>query len=115
MPVAATRPCCHDQDHRRALQSFLSGKLPRADCHHLGLRRGLDAVLPDGRAAARRVDESASGRAFGGMALRNWQTGWQGSLEWKAAFADSPPRILLILFRPMQDPRQLSRGAYRSV
>jgi hypothetical protein len=26
------------QDHRRALQSFLSGKLPRADRHHLGLR-----------------------------------------------------------------------------
>ena len=79
-----------DQDHRRALQSVLSGKLPRADRHHLGLRQCLDAVLPDGRAAARRVDEGASGRAPSGMALRDRQTGWQGSLGWKAAFLESP-------------------------
>jgi hypothetical protein len=32
------------------------------------------------------VDEAASRRAPGGMALRDWQTGWQGSLGWKAAF-----------------------------
>ena len=47
------RGTCHDQDHRCALQSLRSDKLPRADRHHLGLRRRLDAVLPDGRAAAR--------------------------------------------------------------
>ena len=29
---------CRDQDHRRALQSLLSGKLPRADRRRLGLR-----------------------------------------------------------------------------
>ena len=40
----------------------------------------LDAVLPDGRAAARRVDEAASGRTPCGMALRDRQTGSQGSL-----------------------------------
>ena len=38
MPIAATGFSFHDQDHRRALQSLLSGKLPRADRHHLGLR-----------------------------------------------------------------------------
>src|SRR6202030_2734482 len=86
MPVATTGLSCRDQDHRRALQSLLSGKLPRRDRYHLGLRSRLDAVLPDGRAAARRVDEAASRRAPGGMALRDWQTGWQGSLGWKATF-----------------------------
>jgi hypothetical protein len=35
---------------------------------------GLDAVLPDGRAAASRVDEAASGRAPGRVALPNRQT-----------------------------------------
>src|SRR5882757_1557193 len=85
MPIAATGLSCRDQDHRRALQSLRSGKLPRTDRHHLGLRWSLDAVLPDGRAAARRVDEAASRRAPSGMALRDWQTGWQGSLGWKAA------------------------------
>src|SRR6266853_3327242 len=80
MLIVVTGFSCRDQDHRRALQSLLSGKLLRADRHHLGLRRRLDAVLPDGRAAARRVDEAASRRAPGGMALRDWQTGWQGSL-----------------------------------
>ena len=85
MPIVLTGLSCRDQDHRRALQSLLSGKLPRADRDHLGLRWRLGAVLPDGRAAARRVDESASGRAPGGMALRHRQTGWQGSLGWKAA------------------------------
>jgi hypothetical protein len=70
-----------DQDRRRALQSLLSGQLPRAYRHHLRLRRRLDAVLPDGRAAACRLDEAASGRALGHMALRNRQTGWQGSLR----------------------------------
>src|SRR5215471_21337776 len=29
---------CHDRDHRRALQSLVSGKLLRAKRHHLGLR-----------------------------------------------------------------------------
>ena len=86
MPIVATGYSCRDQDHRRALQSRLSDKLPRADRHHLGLRRGLNALLPDGRAAARGMDEAASRRAPGGMALRDWQTGWQGSLGWKLAF-----------------------------
>src|SRR5882757_4372576 len=85
MPIAATGLSCRDQDHRRALQSLRSGKLPRTDRHHLGLRWSLDAVLPDGRAAARRVDEAASRRALGGMALRDWKTGWQGSLGWFTA------------------------------
>src|ERR1700758_956654 len=49
---------CHDQNHRRALQSLLFSKLPRADRHHLRLRRRLAEVLPNGRAAARRVDEA---------------------------------------------------------
>jgi hypothetical protein len=72
MPIAVTGGSSRDQNHSRALQSLFSDKLPRADRHHLGLRRRLDAVLPDGRAAARRVDEPASGRAPGGMALRDW-------------------------------------------
>jgi hypothetical protein len=76
MPVVATGFSC--RDHRRALQSLLLGKLPRADRHHFGLRRGLHAILPYGRAAARGVDEAASSRAPGGMALRDRQTGWQG-------------------------------------
>ena len=38
MPIVATGFSCRDQDHRRALQSLVSGKLPRADRHHLGLR-----------------------------------------------------------------------------
>jgi hypothetical protein len=80
MPIVATGFSSRDQDHRRALQSLLSGKLPRAHRHHLGLRRGLNAILPDGRAAARGVDEAASGRAPGGMALRDRQAGWQESL-----------------------------------
>ena len=92
MLIVATRSSCRDQDHRRALQSLLSGELPRADRHHLGLRRGLNAILPDGRAPAR-VDEGASRRAPGGMALRDRQTGWQGSLEWKAAFLESSRAI----------------------
>ena len=29
---------CRDQHHRRALQSFCSGKLPRADRDHIRLR-----------------------------------------------------------------------------
>src|SRR5258708_31934387 len=74
MPIAAMG-FYRDQDHRRALQSLLSGKLPRADRHHLGLGHRLDAVLPDGRAAARRVDEGPSGGAPGGVALRDRQTG----------------------------------------
>src|SRR3979490_2673669 len=89
MPIVAMGFSCRDKDHRRALQSLLSGKLPRADRHHLGLRSRLDAVLPDGRAAARGVDEAASRRAPGGMALRDRQTGWQRSLGWKAAFLES--------------------------
>src|SRR6202011_3460729 len=97
MLIAAMEFSCRDQDHRRALQSLLSGKLPRADRHHLGLRRRLDAVLPDGRAAARRVDEAASGRAPCCMALRDRKTGWQGSLGWKAAFPGA--------FNPLIQPR----------
>jgi hypothetical protein len=85
MPIAAVG-LSRDQDHRRALQSVLSGRLPRADRHHLGFRQRLDAVLRDGRAAARRVDEGPSGRAPSGMALRDRQTGWQGSLGWKNNF-----------------------------
>src|SRR5258707_7442872 len=84
MPIAAMG-LARDQDHRRTVQSLFSGKLPRTDRHHLGLRQRLDAILPDGRAAARRVDEGPSGRAPGGMALRDRQTGWQGSLEWPRA------------------------------
>jgi hypothetical protein len=34
----ATMGACHDRDHRRTLQFVFSGKLPRADRHHLGLR-----------------------------------------------------------------------------
>src|ERR1043166_6092569 len=82
-PTAATGVSCRDQDHRRAVQSLLSDKLPRTDRHHLGLRRRLAAVMPCGRATARRVDEAAFGRAPGGMALRGWETGWQGSLGGK--------------------------------
>ena len=85
MPIIAAGFSCRDQDHRRTLQSLLSGKVPRADRHHFGLRRGLDAILPDGRAAARGMDEAASRRAPGGMALRDLQTGWQAGLGWKAA------------------------------
>src|ERR1700758_1600502 len=58
MPTAAKWTSCHDQNHRRALQSLLFSKLPRADRHHLRLRRRLAEVLPNGRAAARRVDEA---------------------------------------------------------
>jgi hypothetical protein len=32
------------------------------------------------------VDEGPSGRAPSGMALRDRQTGWQGSLGWKNNF-----------------------------
>ena len=79
-PIATMWCSRHDQDHRRALQPLLSRKLPRADRHHVGLRRRLNAVLPDGRAAARRVDAATPGRTPGGMALRHRQTGSQGSL-----------------------------------
>ena len=44
-------------------------------------------------APARGVYEGASRRAPGGMALRDRQTGWQGSLEWKAAFLESSRAI----------------------
>jgi hypothetical protein len=37
MPIVATGLSCRDKDHRRALQSLLTGKLPRADRHHFGL------------------------------------------------------------------------------
>jgi hypothetical protein len=70
MRIAATG-FFRDQDHRRALQSFFAGNLPRTNRHDLGLRRRLDAVLPDGRAAARRLDEVPPGRAPCGMALRD--------------------------------------------
>src|SRR6059036_1588136 len=53
VPIMATGCPCRDQDHRRTLQSLLSGRLPRADRHHIGLRSGLNAILPGGRAAAR--------------------------------------------------------------
>src|SRR2546423_195648 len=66
----AARRTYHDRDHRCALQFVFTGKSPRADRHHLGLRGLLDAVLPDRRTAARRLDESASDRAPCGMALR---------------------------------------------
>ena len=89
MPIVAAGFSCRDQDYRRALQSVLSGELLRADRHHLGLRWGLNAILPDGRTAARGVDEAASGQAVGGMALRGRQTGWQGSLGLKATFLGS--------------------------
>ena len=89
MLLAATGLFYHDQDHCRALQPLLSGKLPRADCHHLRLCRRLDAVLLDGRAATRRVDEATSGRAPGGLALLDRQTGGQGSLGRKRVSADA--------------------------
>jgi hypothetical protein len=94
MHIVATGFCGRDQDHRRALQSLLSGKLPRGDRHHLGLRGRLDAVLHDGRAAARRVDEAASGRTPSGLALRDRHTGWQGSLGLKATFPDVLNRLI---------------------
>ena len=71
MPIVRTGFSYRDQGHRHALQSLLSGKLPRADGHQFGLRRGLNAILPDGRAAACRVDEAAPHRAPSGMALRD--------------------------------------------
>ena len=74
MPIVATRFSCRDQDHRRPLQSLGSGQLLRANRHDIGLRRGLNAILPDGRTAARGMDEAASGRAPGGKALRDRQT-----------------------------------------
>jgi hypothetical protein len=58
MSIAATG-FFHDQDHRGALPSLFSCELPEGDRHHWRF----DAVLPDGRAAARRVDEATSGRA----------------------------------------------------
>ena len=91
MRTAATGISCRDQDYRRALQSLLSDKLPRADRYHLGLRRSLHAVLPDRRAAIGRVDEAASGRALGGVALRDRQTGWQGSLGLSFPQVNSDP------------------------
>jgi hypothetical protein len=94
MPIAAKWTSCHDQDHRSALQSLLFGKLPRADRHYLRLRRRFDAVLPNGRTAARRVDEAASGRAPGGMAVRGRQAGWQGSLVWKPGFLGALKRLI---------------------
>jgi hypothetical protein len=36
-PAAATGVSCRDQDYRRALQSLVSGQLPRADGDDLGL------------------------------------------------------------------------------
>ena len=80
MPIVATGFSCRDQDHRRPLQSLLSGKLLRGNRHHLELRCGVHAILLDGRAAARGVDEGAPRRAPGGMALRDRQPGWQGCL-----------------------------------
>lgn len=81
MPIAATGVCDRDHDHRRALQSLLAGKLPRADRHQLGLRSSFDAVLPDGRAPAGRVDEATSGRAPCRMALCVRQARSPGSLK----------------------------------
>jgi hypothetical protein len=85
MPIAATGVSCRDQDHRRALCHL---SVP-ANCHEQKSpsRTSLTSrsVLPDGRAAARRVDEAASGRAPGSMALRHRQTG--GSLGCKAAIS----------------------------
>jgi len=81
MPIVAAEFSCRDQDHRRTLQSLLSRRLPRADRHQLGPCGGINAFLLDGRAATRGVDEAAPRRAPGGMALRDRQTGWQGSLE----------------------------------
>jgi len=79
MPIAATG-ISRDQDHRRALQPILAGRLPRADRHHVGLRRRLDDFLPDGRASTCRLDEAACGRVPCGLALRDRQTRWQRSL-----------------------------------
>jgi len=106
MPIIAMGLSCRDQDHRRALQSLLSGKLSRADRHHLGLRRDLNAILPDGHAAARGVDEATSHRAPGGMALRDWQTRWQGSLGRKAAFLG---RVKSGIMPPVADILRSSR------
>ena len=50
-----------------------------ADCREQIVTTCLCAVLPDGRAATRRMDERASGRAFGSVALCDRQTGCQGS------------------------------------
>lgn len=52
MAIVATA-FSRDQGHRRALQSLISDKLPGADRYHVGLRCGIDAILPDGSAAAR--------------------------------------------------------------
>jgi hypothetical protein len=89
MPIVAAEFCCRDQNHRRALQPLLSRNLPRADRHHLGPRGGLNAFLLGRRAATRGVNEAASRRAPGGMAFRDRQRKWQGSLEWRAAVLES--------------------------
>ena len=39
-------------------------------------------------------------RAPGGMALRDWQTGWQGSLGWKAAFLEFAANPIDAIFAP---------------
>ena len=118
MPVAATAGPYRDQDHRRALQSLLPGRLPRADRHHLRLRRCIYAVLPDGRAAARRLDEAASGRAPCSLALRVGQAGWPGSLRVssfraflceRASKRNGPPRTWPCIARFEADAKVISR------
>jgi hypothetical protein len=75
-PIPIDGFSCRDQDHRRALQSLLSG-----NCHEETVTTSdfaevsMQSCLPDGLAAARGVDEAASRRAPGGMALRDLQTG----------------------------------------
>jgi len=79
-PIATMELSGRDQHHRRALQTVRAGKLPRANRYHIGLRRSVDAVLPDGRAAARRMDATASSRASRRMALRDGRRRSQGRL-----------------------------------
>jgi len=55
------------------------------------------------------VDEAASGRAPGGMALRDRQTGRQGSLGWKAAFLAGSSRPI----RPVSSSIPIVRATLR--
>ena len=105
LAIVATGFSGHDQDYRRALQSLFSGNLPRADSHHIRVRVRLHAILPDRRAAARRVDEAASGRAPCGMALRDRQTRWQGCLGGSSAPPDA--------FNPPGHQQRLTGGRQR--
>jgi len=115
MRARATGAISRDQDYRRPLQPRLAGKLSRTDRHDVGLCRRLGAVVHDGRAAARRMDEPASGRTAGRLALRDRSTDRPGRL--RAAYGAH--RGLRTRRRPPRCQRRSSRhrcegAAYRA-